>query len=60
MRPPVVVSADAKPRTAELLTFVYDLGGGNKITGRYENATGQVRVVQRTEELAKVTFRIQR
>ncbi|MET9413886.1 hypothetical protein ABZY03_06790 [Streptomyces klenkii] len=26
------ISTDAKPRTAEMLTFVYDLGDGNKIT----------------------------
>ncbi|MEU1185378.1 hypothetical protein ABZ464_48785 [Streptomyces sp. NPDC005820] len=78
----VAISTDTKPRTAELLTFVYDLGNGNKITttgtaklsakgplfdeqfavtggtGKYQNASGQVRVVQETEELAKVTFKI--
>lgn len=26
------ISTDAKPRTSEMLTFVYDLGDGNKIT----------------------------
>jgi len=78
----VAVSTSSLPRTAELLTFVYDLGGGNKITtagtanlsagsplfderfaitggtGTYKYATGEVRVVQQTEELAKVTFRV--
>ncbi|MFJ9900861.1 hypothetical protein ACIQPR_46840 [Streptomyces sp. NPDC091280] len=77
----VGVSTDAKPRTAELLTFVYELPGGKIATagtaklsatgpvfdaqfaitggtGRYENASGQVRVLQKTVEQARVTFKI--
>lgn len=76
------ISTDAKPRTAELLTFVYELPGGKIITsgtarlsasgpvfdeqfaitggtGTYQNASGQVRVLQETMEQAKVTFKIQ-
>lgn len=77
------VSTDAEPRTAELLTFVYELPGGKITTtgtaklsdsgpvfdeqfaitggtGKYKNASGEVRVLQETVEQAKVTFKIQR
>ncbi|TDC83599.1 hypothetical protein E1193_08445 [Micromonospora sp. KC606] len=76
------ISTNAKPRTSEILTFVYELAGGKITTagtatlsangpifdeqfaitggtGRYQNARGQVRVVQETVEQAKVTFHIE-
>lgn len=79
----VGISTDARPRTAELLTFVYELPGGKITTagtaklsasgpvfderfaitggtGKYQNASGEVRVLQETVERAKVTFEIQR
>ncbi|TDC36082.1 hypothetical protein [Micromonospora sp. KC213] len=75
------ISTNAKPRTSEMLTFVYELPDGKITTagtatlsatrpifdeqfaitggtGRYQDARGQVRVVQETVEQAKVTFHI--